>query len=499
MQEMELKNLRNKHAYLRKKFEGEREKLLQLSMKKKEIKVQEAQLRERETEIIETAKDKHDIDFQDAEQIAERGMQDSYREQYEQLQRKVDILEGAIQSQNRKFKIRAKAQGTRLEAFRDRQQELEHQIAVQEAGIEEKRRALQIVVDQKEARRQILKKQRELGSEAGASRTREVATRDAIGATKPERTSSPALTRSAKKRPKKSRRRGTSTSSEGSSEPGSGSDETSSEESSSEEERRRRRKKKKQAAKQKRQEKRERRRAQQQAEAPPQPLPEDGRPAAQEECKQAPASLMQTPPILQSPAGGQRQQEARGASGGQGRDSPTQREAPGRSQADNGRDASPSEPTSQMMQRNQVPDYESDNTGNGAPDDRREDIFEQDQRPDEEQKESTADRNADGAHTPISALAQMRPSQVVIEAPTKDEIEMTDQEGEEIQPLGGRDGRHAPEVMLEIRECSRDSKPERTDGAPHSRPGSLSPFEEYKRELKSPGKDAGNANKSGQE
>ena len=42
MQEVELKNLRNKHAYLKKKFEAEREKLLQLSQKKKEIKVQEA-------------------------------------------------------------------------------------------------------------------------------------------------------------------------------------------------------------------------------------------------------------------------------------------------------------------------------------------------------------------------------------------------------------------------------------------------------------------------
>ena len=158
MQEMELRNLRNKHAYLRKKFEAEREKLLVLSNKKKEIKVQEAQLREKETEIIENAKDRHDIDFADAEQIAERGKEDGYREQYEQLQRKVEILDGSIQSQNRKFKIRVKAATTKLDAFKDRQQELEHQIALQESSVEEKRRALQIVVDQKEARRQILKK-----------------------------------------------------------------------------------------------------------------------------------------------------------------------------------------------------------------------------------------------------------------------------------------------------------------------------------------------------
>ena len=66
MHELELRNLRNKHAYLRKKFETEREKLLVLSNKKKAIKVQEAALKEKETEVIETAKERHDIDFQDA-------------------------------------------------------------------------------------------------------------------------------------------------------------------------------------------------------------------------------------------------------------------------------------------------------------------------------------------------------------------------------------------------------------------------------------------------
>ena len=64
-----------------------------------------------------------------------------------------------------------------------------------------------------------------------------------------------------------------------------------------------------------------------------------------------------------------------------------------------------------MMQRNQVPDYESDNSGNGAPDDRREEIFEQNQQQqNEEQKQSAIERSLDGAHTPISSLAQMRPS-----------------------------------------------------------------------------------------
>ena len=69
-------------------------------------------------------------------------MQDRYREQYDQLQRKVEILDGAVASQKRKFKIRAKAQNAKLEAFKDRQEELEHQIAVAESSIEEKRRSL---------------------------------------------------------------------------------------------------------------------------------------------------------------------------------------------------------------------------------------------------------------------------------------------------------------------------------------------------------------------
>lgn len=53
--------------------------------------------------------------------------------------------------------------------------------------------------------------------------------------------------------------------------------------------------------------------------------------------------------------------------------------------------------------------------------------------------------------------------------------------------------------MVEIREYSRDSKPEGTQGSSHNRPGSTSPFEEYKRELKSPERGAGNVNKSNQE
>ena len=154
----------------------------------------------------------------------------------------------------------------------------------------------------------------------------------------------------------------------------------------------------------------------------------------QEESKQAPELALQTPPVLQSPAA-EREEERIEVSGDPGQHSSNELveqtaeaeqpiEVPRESQADMGRDASP-DPGSQLMQRNQVPDYESDNSGNGAPDDRREDIFEQNPHHEEEQKQGAAERNADGAHTPISSLAQMRPSQVVIEAPTKDEIEMT--------------------------------------------------------------------------
>lgn len=82
-QEIELRNLRNKHSYLKKKFETEREKLLKLSQQKKQVKLQEAHLKEKETDLIENAKDNHDIDFQDAQQIAERGKQEAYREQHD--------------------------------------------------------------------------------------------------------------------------------------------------------------------------------------------------------------------------------------------------------------------------------------------------------------------------------------------------------------------------------------------------------------------------------
>ena len=76
--------------------------------------------------MMEIAKEKHNIDFQDPEQIAERGKEEAYREQYNQLMRKLEILQGSMQSQNRKFKIRMKAFGTKLDAFKDMGSEIEH-------------------------------------------------------------------------------------------------------------------------------------------------------------------------------------------------------------------------------------------------------------------------------------------------------------------------------------------------------------------------------------
>ena len=50
---MELRNLRNKAAYTRKKFEGEKEKLIELNARKKEIKAKESSARHKETNMIE--------------------------------------------------------------------------------------------------------------------------------------------------------------------------------------------------------------------------------------------------------------------------------------------------------------------------------------------------------------------------------------------------------------------------------------------------------------
>ena len=112
---------------------------------------------EKETKTIIRAK-KEGIDFENPEAMAQKQKDEEYKEQYDALQKKLDILESSILSQNRKFKLKSKQQKTKLNAMKDRQQELEHAIALQEAQVEEKKRTLQIYIDQKEARKQILKK-----------------------------------------------------------------------------------------------------------------------------------------------------------------------------------------------------------------------------------------------------------------------------------------------------------------------------------------------------
>ena len=67
---------------MRKKFDSERDRLVELNNKKKDMKGQEADSRLKETRMMEIAKEKHNIDFQDPEQIAERGKEEAYREQY---------------------------------------------------------------------------------------------------------------------------------------------------------------------------------------------------------------------------------------------------------------------------------------------------------------------------------------------------------------------------------------------------------------------------------
>ena len=126
----ELKNLRQKLAYTTKKYETEYNKLIDLSTKRKEMKERETNLQKKETKIILKAKKDHGIDFENPQAMAQKAEDEQYREQYDQLQKKLDILEGAIQSQGRKFKGRCKIQKTKLNAFTDRKKELEHVISM---------------------------------------------------------------------------------------------------------------------------------------------------------------------------------------------------------------------------------------------------------------------------------------------------------------------------------------------------------------------------------
>ena len=52
-----------------------------------------------------------------------------------------------MSSQNKKYRMRTKAQNTKLDAFKDMAAELEHQIALQDSMMDEKRKGLQILLD----------------------------------------------------------------------------------------------------------------------------------------------------------------------------------------------------------------------------------------------------------------------------------------------------------------------------------------------------------------
>ena len=126
----ELKAIRQNLTFTTKKYETEYNKLIELSSKRKEMKERENTMSQKETNIIVKAKKDHGIDFENPQAMAQKALNEQLREQYDQLQKKLDVLEGAIQSQNRKFKQRSKAQKTKLDAFQDRRNELEHLIAM---------------------------------------------------------------------------------------------------------------------------------------------------------------------------------------------------------------------------------------------------------------------------------------------------------------------------------------------------------------------------------
>lgn len=85
---------------------------------------------QKETNIILKAKKEFGIDFENPTAMAQKAEDENLREQYDSLQKKLDILEGSIQSQSRKHKTKSKVQKTKLDAFNDRKSELEHAIAV---------------------------------------------------------------------------------------------------------------------------------------------------------------------------------------------------------------------------------------------------------------------------------------------------------------------------------------------------------------------------------
>lgn len=70
--DVELSSLRIKADYLNKKYEEERAKLLKLTQKKQLAQQREEEQINRETELIESARIKHGIDFESTEQIRKR-------------------------------------------------------------------------------------------------------------------------------------------------------------------------------------------------------------------------------------------------------------------------------------------------------------------------------------------------------------------------------------------------------------------------------------------
>ena len=96
--ENEIKNLRTKLAYTTKKHDAEYNKLLEIHEKRKDIKEKEAAAMEKETKIISRAKKEYDIDFENPSAMAKAAEDDELRERYATMQRKLDVLEGALQS-----------------------------------------------------------------------------------------------------------------------------------------------------------------------------------------------------------------------------------------------------------------------------------------------------------------------------------------------------------------------------------------------------------------
>ena len=136
--DQEIRNLRTKLNYMAKKYETEYNKLIELSTKRKEMKVREGTMMRKETTIIENARRQHGIDFENPTMLARKAREDEMRDEFNQMQRKVDILASAISSQNRKFKQRTKQQKLKLDGLKDLQKEIEHKIAIQESTVEEK-------------------------------------------------------------------------------------------------------------------------------------------------------------------------------------------------------------------------------------------------------------------------------------------------------------------------------------------------------------------------